>query len=133
MELTTMNYVGIGAALVASMVIGAMWYGIFAKPWIAAAGINADELEQKPSLYLIAAICQLTMAVALTGVITHLGFTNLRGGLITAFFCWAGFVATSITVNHRFQDSPWSLTLINCGHWLAVLLAQGAIIGSLAE
>ena len=132
MEFAGINYLAVGVALVASMIIGAVWYGIFAKPWMAAAGIDADKLEQKPSLYIIAIICQAFMAWMLAGVIGHLGTTTIGGGLITALFCWAGFIATSITVNHRFQDASWSLTLINTGHWLFVLLAQGAIIGALS-
>ena len=34
--------------------------------------------------------------------------------------------------NHRFQGRPFSLTLINAGHWLLVIFAQGAVIGLLA-
>ena len=129
MEFAGINYIAVGLALVASMIIGAIWYGIFAKPWMAAVGLGPDDLEQKPSLYVIAALCQLVMAWMLAGVIGHLGMMSLTGGLITALFCWLGFIATAITVNHRFQGSSWALTIINCGHWLAVLLAQGAIIG----
>lgn len=69
------------------------------------------------------------MAWMLAGILDQLGMMTLMGGLNIAAFIWLGFVMTSITVNHRFQGSSWGLTFINCGHWLAVLLAQGAIIG----
>ncbi len=131
MEFAGLNIFAVGTALIASMVIGAIWYGIFAKLWMAAAGITPDELDQKPSLYAIAALCQLIMAFMLAGLIGHLDLVSLRGGILTGAFCWLGFVVTSITVNHRFQNASWSLTLINSGHWLVVLVAQGAIIGAI--
>ncbi len=129
MEFAGVNYIAVGVALVVSMIIGAVWYGVFAKPWMAAAGIKPDELEQKPSLYLIAALCQGLMAWLLAGVIGHLGLMTIGGGLTAAAFIWLGFVITTMTVNHRFQGTSWNLTFINGGFWLAVLLAQGAIIG----
>jgi hypothetical protein len=36
---------------------------------------------------------------------------------------------TSLVVNHAFQGVRRTLTLIDGGHWLGVLLIQGAIIG----
>lgn len=131
MEFVGPNYLAIGVAVVASMIIGAIWYGVLAKLWMKAAGINSDELEQKPSLYIVAAICQIIMAWMMSGVIGHLGMLTLGGGLLTGLFCWLGFAATTMTVNHRFQGRGWDLTLIDGGHWLAVMLAQGAIIGAL--
>ncbi|MFV0296607.1 MAG: hypothetical protein ACK5JT_10870 [Hyphomicrobiaceae bacterium] len=43
-----------------------------------------------------------------------------------------GFVATAIVVNHQFQMRNPMLTLIDAGHWLGVLLIQGAIVAPLA-
>ena len=36
---------------------------------------------------------------------------------------------TAIAVNHSFQMRLGTLTLIDGGHWLGVLLIQGALIG----
>jgi hypothetical protein len=44
---------------------------------------------------------------------------------------WLGFVATTLVVNNTFQGAKRSLTYIDSGHWLGVLLLQGAIIGLL--
>ena len=129
MEFAGINYLAVGIAVIASMAIGAFWYGTFAKQWMAAANISPDTVKQEPKLYIIAAICQLITAWMLAGVIGHLGMMSLTGGLTTAAFCWLGFVVTTMIVNHRFQGAGWNLTLIDGGHWLAVLLAQGAIIG----
>lgn len=42
---------------------------------------------------------------------------------------WVGFVITSMILNHRYQGAPWSLTLIDGGYLLGVLLVQGVVIG----
>ncbi len=128
------NLVAVLLAMVASMAIGAIWYSVLAKPWISAVGFSKEELEAvenggNPIIYVFAAISHLVMAIVLAGLIGHLGDMNLWRGIVSALFVWAGFVATSMVVNHRFQMKPWSLTIIDAGHYLFVLIAQGAIIG----
>lgn len=46
------------------------------------------------------------------------------GGLIAV-----GFVLTTLVVNHTFQQARRTLTLIDGGHWLGVLVIQGAVLG----
>ena len=82
-----------------------------------------------PIIYVFAALAHLVMAIVLAGLIGHLGEVSLWRGIVSAMFVWSGFVATTMIVNHRFQMKPWSLTVIDAGHYLFVLLAQGAIIG----
>ena len=67
--------------------------------------------------------------IMLAMVIKRLGESTTLGGLQTALMLWFGFVMTSMTVNHAFQGAKRSLTLIDGGHWLGVLLIQGAILG----
>ncbi len=130
MEFAGMNYLAILLAAIAAMPVGAIWYGTLAKPWMAAAGLTEEDAKKlNPVVYLVAAICHLIIAFFLAGVIGHLGTTSLWGGVVTAFFCWLGFVVPTMCVNHRFQFSGWNLTAIDGGHWLATFALQGAIIG----
>ena len=91
--------------------------------------IKADGM--KPSAFIVAALSQLVMATVLSGIIGHLGINQVTvtNGLISAGFVWVGFVATTLAVNHSFQGASKSLTLIDGGHWLGVLLVQGLMIG----
>lgn len=129
MEFAGINYIAILLAGVASMAVGAAWYGALAKPWMKAVGLKEEDIVQEPKLYVIAAICQFIIAFFLAGVVGHLDIYTLVGGIVTAFFCWFGFVVPTMVVNHRFQGAVWNLTLIDAGHWLCVFLLQGAIIG----
>lgn len=131
---SSVNWIAIAAATLVSMGIGAAWYSLLAKPWIDANGFSQEQIKSieandKPIIYVIAAICHLVMAWVLSGIIFHAGTMTLGNGILSAVLVWLGFVATSMAVNHRFQFKPWSLTAIDAGHYLAVLVAQGAIIG----
>lgn len=131
-----LNWIALVVATLLSMAIGAGWYSTLAKPWIAANGFSDEQIKSveandTPIIYVIAAFCHLVMAVILSGVVFHsAGETVTIGdGLLTAGLIWLGFVLTSMTVNHRFQFKPWALTIIDSGHYLLVMLVQGAVIG----
>jgi hypothetical protein len=131
MDFAGINYIAIAAATVAAFVIGGAYYGILGRVWLKAARINPDEAKMSLKLFVNSVICELIMAFFLAGVIGHLGDGQVTviNGVISGTFIWLGFVATTLAVNHRYQDFGWDLTLIDGGHWLLVLLAMGAIIG----
>lgn len=130
MEFSGISYVAVLMAAVAGMITGAVWYGVFAKQWMKAAGRSeADVQKSDPKIYIVALIAQVIIAYMLAGVIGHLGTYSLEGGLITALSCWLGFTVSTMAVNHRFQGKGWSLTIIDGGYWLVTMLLQGAIIG----
>lgn len=124
-------------AAVASFIFGGVWYGLLSKPWMAAAKLSEAQIKgtggPSPVPFVITFIAQTFMAWMLAGLILHMAKAGLpatlKNGMITSFFVWAGFVATTLIVNHRFQMQSWALTLIDGGHWLGVLLIQGAILG----
>ncbi|MEO0327813.1 MAG: DUF1761 domain-containing protein [Pseudomonadota bacterium] len=128
MDFSGINYIAIVLAAIAGMVSGAIWYGVFAKPWMRAVGIK-EQPEPNPKIYIVALIAQFVIAYLMAGMIGHLGVFSLSSGLITAFFCWLGFCVAPMAVNHRFQDKGWDLTMIDGGYWLVVFLLQGAILG----
>ena len=129
MAFTGMNYLAVLVAAVAAFAFGAVWYGVLGKPWMAALGKTKDQLGSPAVPMVFAGLCQLVMAWLLAGVIGHLGEVEVAPALLTAAFVWLGFVATTLTVNHRFQGQPWSLTVIDGGHWLGVMLVQALVIG----
>ncbi len=131
MAFAGMNYLAVAIAAAASFALGAAWYGVFAKQWMAAAGVTQETRNTGKSIYLVAAGCQLVMAFLLAGAIGHLDRADIPGAPITAAFLWLGFVMTTMTVNHRFQGKSWNLTLIDGGYWLLTLLIQGTILGAM--
>ena len=136
MHFAGLSLFAIVLAAVVSFMFGWLWYGIlFPKQWMAAAGKTEADLKAQggptPTPFVISFVALLVMAWVLAAVIGHLGpgAITLRSGVIAGALMWLGFVATTLAVNHTFQGAKPVLTLLDGGHWLGVLLLQGAVIG----
>lgn len=130
MELAGINILTVLIAGVASFIFGGFWYGVLAKPWQKAAGLLEEEIKGRtsPLPIIYAALANLFMAFIMARLLAHLG-VDLLDGLIFALFIWGGFILPSLFVNYSFQKRPFTLTLIDAGHWLGVLLIISYIIG----
>lgn len=131
MDFAGMNYLAIPAAAIAAFVFGAAYYGALGKPWMKAARIDPAGAKMSPALFAVSFIAELVMAFVLAGVIGHLGSgqVTLANGVVAGLLVWAGFIATTVAVNQRYEGFGWTLTLIDAGHWLGVALVMGAVIG----
>lgn len=134
MSFAGFNLLAVVAAAAASFIFGGIWYGGLSKQWLAAIGKTEAEIKSAgrslPVLFLITILAQIVMAGVLAGILGHFGQVTVKSGMITAALLWLGFVATTLIVNHGYQGSRWSLTAIDGGHWLGVLLIQGAVLGA---
>jgi len=94
-----------------------------------AIGKAKADLKPSPLPFILSMLANLLMAYILAGVIGHVNVMTVRGGVISALFVWAGFVATTTVVTQQFEGQKPLLTAIDVGHWLAVLVVMGVIIG----
>jgi len=124
------NYIAILVAAIAAYLAGAIYYGWLGKTWMKAARIDPAEAKMSLPLMVTGFVCELVMAWVMAGVIGHFGDVTIRTGLISAALLWLGFMATTLTVNQRYQGFGWNLTLIDGVHWLIVALLMGGIIGA---
>lgn len=138
MSFAGIDYWAIFIAAIAGNFAGAIWYWAFAKSWMAANDLTPEMIKpagktQSIAPYVIAFIAQLVMAATLAGVIGHLGkgHVTLRNGIVSGAMIWAGFVATTMLVNHTFSMRKRQSLLIDGGYWLLVLVLMGGIIGGL--
>jgi hypothetical protein len=137
MTFSGVSYLAIVIAAVAAWLAGAAWYMAFGKTWMAALAMTPEKIEaakRGPGVYLpfiYAFGAELVMAWTLAGLLAHLGPLSLRNGIISASFCWLGFVMAAMVVNNSFAKRDWRLLWIDGGHWLVVLLLMGAIIGGI--
>ncbi len=136
MSFSGVNYFAVAIAALAGFGLGAVWYFILSRPWQHAVGKSQAELKKEGAAqalpFVISLVALFVMAWMLAGIMGHLGQVSIRGGLISGFLIWLGFVITTMGVNHAFSGAPTKLTLIDGGYWLAVLLIQGAVIGAFA-
>jgi hypothetical protein len=134
MILGSVNWLAIIVATIAAMALGFVWYMALGKQWMAALGKSREEIMaatgSQATPYIVAALMELVMAYFLALLTPKvLGATTLGNGLAMGFWLWLGFVVTAMIINHRYQGSRWSLTLIDGGYLLGVLLVEGAVIG----
>jgi hypothetical protein len=139
MTFAGINYLAVIVAGVAGWLAGAAWYGVLAKPWVAAQGktIAQHKAEQAalkgtPHAWLpfaLAFVAELVMAYVLAGMVGHLGAVTIRSAVISGLFVWAGFMITTMLVNNAFAGRRYVLTLIDAGHWLLVVIVMGVVIG----
>jgi hypothetical protein len=125
------NYWAVIIAAIVGYAAGAAWYMSLSKPWMAAQGFSHEQLQanRSPMPFIITFVANLVMAFMLAGVIGHLGPVTLRSAVISALFLWVGFVLTTMSANYSFARRPLKLLAIDAGHWLLVLVLQGAVIG----
>ncbi|MBM3645558.1 MAG: DUF1761 domain-containing protein [Alphaproteobacteria bacterium] len=132
MSFAGINFAAVAVAAMLTFAFGAVWYMALSKPWMQAVGLKPEDAKPSPKLFGLTLLCLLVMAWVLAGILGHLGpgQVTIRNGLITGGFLWLGCVATTLIVNNAYAFRKSSLTLIDGGHWLGVLLIQGAVLGA---
>ena len=135
MHITGISYTAVLVATIASFIFGGLWYGLFARRWMRAAHADGGAPPRSgltPMQFVIIFVAQLVMAWMLAGILLHItrgGIPlGMRTGLISAVLIWIGFVMTSLAASHALQGARFTLTLIDGGHWLGVLLIQSAVL-----
>jgi hypothetical protein len=133
MSFEGISIIAVIAAAVAAFGVGAVWYAaLFPKQWLAATGKTEAEIRADASLvpYAVSILSNLIMAIMLAALMRNLGLVTIGGGLLTGFLVWLGFVMTTMSVNNAFGRQNPVLLLIDGGHWLAVLLVIGLVLGA---
>ncbi len=106
--------------------------------WIEAQGKTVEQCKAenaaksgiaKVTPFVLSFVAELLMAAALSGIMFHIGIFSLRAGVFSGVMCWSGFVLTTIAVNNAYAFRKFTLTAIDAGHWLGVLIIIGGILG----
>lgn len=134
MTFLSVNWLAVVLAMVASMVLGAAWYMGLSKQWLAATGKTAEQIKAGADAtpFIWSAACQLVMAYFLA-LLTPMvfGAVTIANAVALGVMIWAGFMMTSMILNHRYQGAKWSLALIDGGYLLGIVIVQGVVIGVL--
>lgn len=136
MDYLSVNWLAVLLAMIASMALGAAWYMILSKQWVAATGKTTQEIMSgsggQATPFIWGAAMQLVMAYFLALLTPAImGEVTVRSAIIVGLHIWIGFMLTSMVLNHRYQGSRWSLTVIDGGYLLGVMVVQGLVLGLL--
>ena len=137
-QLQNLHALPIILSAVAAWIFGAVYYSVLCNKWMAAQGktIAQSKAENagkstaaKVTPFVLSFIAEIVMAAALSGIMFHVGIYTVVAGVFSGFMCWLGFVLTTVAVNNAYTFRKLTLTAIDAGHWLGVLVIIGAILG----
>jgi hypothetical protein len=139
MTFSGINYLAVLIAAVAAWLASAAWYTSLGRTWAAALGKTHEQMaaeRTKPRAFLpfiYVFVADLIIAWMLAGLLGHLGSgqVNLQNGLVSAAFCWFGFILTTMVANYTFAGRDARLLLIDAGNWLLVLIVIGTVVGAM--
>ena len=128
-----MNWLAIIIAVIANMVIGALWYGnwAFGKSWMKLSGHTMGEGMQIGPLYALTALAALVQAITMSWFLGQTGANSGSAGAIIGLYVGLGFVASAMFAEVLFAGRPPRLYAITAGYSVVAAIVQGAIIGFL--
>lgn len=136
MDFSSVNWLAVVACVVASMIIGSIWFSpkTFYPAWWKAIGEPKQDDVIQPALVwggtILASVVQAVFINLMVNVMgTVSGGVSLASGALAGFFLWLGFVAPSSLTNKLFagQFRAW---LYEVGNHLVTFVVMGAIAGA---
>jgi hypothetical protein len=134
LDLGELNYIAIIVSVVATQVLGTLWYSnlLFGKTWRAEIGMTAEQWQARSSQaragYIMAILGSLIAAWVLAMLIQATDAADVIDGIVLGLMVSIGFVATAIAINYVFESKSLKLFLITAGYPVVSLLITGIIL-----
>lgn len=127
MDYVLINALAIAAATLAGLGTGAIVYLLLDRPGATMRTVSRARIVK---LLTLAFLAQFWLATILTGalILAPAEANASVMALSSALVIWIGFVAPVIVTTHYYREMPFRTTLIDCGHWLAVMLVQASVL-----
>ncbi|SHH58428.1 DUF1761 domain-containing protein [Marivita hallyeonensis] len=118
---------------VAGWIFGAIWYSVFAKPWMVASGVEvtADGKpanQKNPVPYIISITSAIIVAATMQYAFAMLEITTVMKGLTSGLGIGLCFAAPWLATNYGFAGRPFKLTLIDGGYATFGSAVIGAVL-----
>ena len=115
-----MGFLSVLIAAAGGWIIGAIWYMVLAKPWVAAVGIEVDEngrpANQSATPFIMSAIAMAFVAGMMRHTFAMAEITEAGKGAISGLGIGLFFISPWIMINNAYGDRPFKLTLIDGGY-----------------
>lgn len=131
-DLGDLNWLAVVVTAVAAYVLGAVYYMVLAKPWMAAAKLTREMIEESnnKTAYGLAALASAIGAVVLAILIQATGAEDAAEGLLVGLVVGLVVTAVGMIPNYAFQDRGVKLFVIDAGYPLLQMLLGGAMLGA---
>jgi hypothetical protein len=136
MDFSTINWLAVAVATLASFALGALWYStLFKNAWIREVGIPEEQMKNVNlakifgTCLVLTAVMAFGMAMLIQGhAMSHL--IDWKGGMWHGLFIGLCFVAASTGINYLYQRKSFLLWAIDAGYQVAFLILMGIILGA---
>jgi hypothetical protein len=127
-------WVGVILAVVASQIIGFLWYGpLFGKPWRAAMGISEADMNDRSGLgaaVAIGTLCSVVSAMVVAILLTMSASPDIASGCKVGLLV-ALVIAAYIVIMTVYEKRNWTVSWIAVANQIVTLVVMGAIIGKM--
>ncbi len=132
------NWLAIAAAVVVSMIIGFLWYGLlFQNQWMAGNGFTMEgekmfkdgvEIPMSSTPMIFNTIAMVVYALIMTWLLGRIGANTWMDG--AKFGGAIGLLmAVGVYIGNVFAQNPMSLTMVDGSYSLVLFTIIGAILG----
>jgi hypothetical protein len=131
------NYLAVLAAVVASMVIGFVYYhpAVLGRTWMKLVGHPEDTEAsvQSPLVYPVVILASFLTAWALAGA-TYLAYEFYQGSflvsaLVTGWILWLAFTVARMLVHDLFDTRSLKITALSALNEFLIITAMALVIG----
>lgn len=135
MERPKINIPAVFVAAVIQFVIGWGWYYAFISVWLEGTGVSVDAMQgmtggQMAFAYGGSFAAYAVMFYVMAHFVSYTKAATIKDGMMTGFWCWIGFVGTTLFVTYSYQLKPLSLWLVDAGYWLVSMLIGGILLAT---
>ena len=130
------NYWGVVSAVVASFILGFLWYHpmLFGKKWIRLNGFSKAEIRKHHKDKMIGKMILMILgttvsAIMLAYLVNVLTIGTFAQGVYLGVILAVGFILmTTLLGNVLWQRKPWALFILDGAYWIIDLALIGGIV-----
>jgi hypothetical protein len=116
-----MQFVAVIVAAAGSFAFGALWYGMLARPWMAASGVKLGPDGRpangsNPTPFVISFVAMIFVAGMMRHVFAMAGIDGIGEGIVGGLGVGLFFITPWIALNNGYAMRPASLTAIDGGY-----------------
>lgn len=135
-DLGNLNYLAILVGIIFNQVLGAAWFSVWSKPWMAGVGLTMEDMEAMKGTprqwypYVVAIVGALVFTLGLAVLVQGMGADNVTDGLTLGLLAAVAFIVTSYATTYSFEGRGLRIFLINIGYPLISYSVIGILLAA---
>lgn len=134
------NYPAVLVTAIVGYIIGAIWYSpiLFGKQWMKLSEYTNKDVDKAKKdgkmglrysvMFLSTLVMSYVLAVFVDLTTGAASYGSYALGLLTGFWLWLGFLATTMLSMVLWNNKPFALYPVMAAHYLVALAVRGGIL-----